>query len=709
MSVRPRLEQLEDRSVPSVTVGTNINITHAPGSQAESTISINPTNPQNLFECDTLSNVGHYTLDGGATWRVSNLSVLSTTIGDMQTAWDQFGNLFLTRLTTTNLVVVARSADGGATFKDPRAVGANFSDQPSIAVGAGAVWVSFTDSHNELVAAGAPVTGLDAVGAFGPPEVAPGPGGDFGDIAIGPNGQVLAVYQSISSGQGPDTIKASLDLDGLGPMGFQNYTVAASTNVGSFHVLPAQPGRSMDAEANLAWDRSGGLYNGRVYLVYTDANPSDGNDTNIMVSFSDDNGTSWSTPTQVNDDATTRSQFLPAIAVDQATGNVAVTWYDARNSASNTTVQVFGTVSFDSGATFEPNVQVSAGTTDATVAAASPFNLGDYDKMDFSHGVFYRGWADNSNSTGDNPNGALNALDIYTAGVTVLAPTTSPTVTAPADQTGVEGVTGAFDLGSFSDPNGGPWTVDVNWGDSTSHTIFSAGPGGLGTKPHTYGEDGNYTVTVTVTDGTYLSGSASYQIVVAEPPISVSGPITAKGKKVNNETVATFTHGTGGEPATAFVAMIDWGDGTSSQGSISQSGTTYTVTGTHVYSKGGQHTVTTSVTEVGEVPFGGVVPSPGVSLFAAMNASRYGRSAPLAPEAVLDGQGPANWLRADSSELANPSTYADDQAPCDPLDAWVAATDNAEDRLAALDTVLAAYVFDDPLSGGLSAGQKMGL
>jgi hypothetical protein len=39
--------------------------------------------------------------------------------------------------------------------------------------------------------------------------------------------------------------------------------------------------------------------------------------------------------------------------------------------------------------------------------------------MSFTHGVFYPGWADNSNSTGDNPDGALSTFDVYTAKVTV--------------------------------------------------------------------------------------------------------------------------------------------------------------------------------------------------------------------------------------------------------------------------------------------------
>src|SRR5262249_10234644 len=59
---------------------------------------------------------------------------------------------------------------------------------------------------------------------------------------------------------------------------------------------------------------------------------------------------------------------------------------------------------------------------------------------DFRSGVFYRSWADNSNSTGDNPNGTLNALDIYTAKVSIN--TVTPNVTKDDDDWGFS-VTGA--------------------------------------------------------------------------------------------------------------------------------------------------------------------------------------------------------------------------------------------------------------------------
>jgi uncharacterized repeat protein (TIGR01451 family) len=108
------------------------------------------------------------------------------------------------------------------------------------------------------------------------------------------------------------------------------------------------------------------------------------------------------------------------------------------------------------------------------------------------------------------------------------------------------------------------------------------------------------TVSATSGDPASANNSATASTAVAEAPIVVSGPITVTGKNANNIVVATFTHANGVEPASAFRATIDWGDGKTSTGTITLSGTTYTVTDSHRYSKPGSHTVTTTVTEIGQ-------------------------------------------------------------------------------------------------------------
>jgi hypothetical protein len=79
----------------------------------------------------------------------------------------------------------------------------------------------------------------------------------------------------------------------------------------------------------------------------------------------------------------------------------------------------------------------------------------------------------------------------------------------------------------------------------------------------------------------------------------VSAPITTTLKRPSNIVVATFTHAAGVEPASAFAATINWGDGKTSTGTITLSGTTYSVIGSHRYASGGTHTITTTVTEIG--------------------------------------------------------------------------------------------------------------
>jgi hypothetical protein len=68
--------------------------------------------------------------------------------------------------------------------------------------------------------------------------------------------------------------------------------------------------------------------------------------------------------------------------------------------------------------TFAPNFQVSEGTSNS-IAADSFFDYGDYTHAAFQSGMFYPAWSDNSNSTGDNPDGALHEFDLYTAAIPI--------------------------------------------------------------------------------------------------------------------------------------------------------------------------------------------------------------------------------------------------------------------------------------------------
>jgi len=415
----------------ALTVANNINISMATNNNAEETIAINPRNPLNLFADDTWSVVGRYSLDGGLTWSTSDVSKLGISDGDVWSAFDDFGNLFLAQFNsvTSLQIVVGLSTNGGASFNLLYQTTAKKNDQPTIVTGPsstpgqGSVWISYTDKNNNQVVQGAAVTGPGSVGTFSAAQsVLGGSAGVFGDIVVGPAGQVMVVYQSNTTKEGPDTIHMNLNATGLGGS-FGPQGSPTMTQVGGFTTIPAQPLRKIDAEAGLAWDRSGGPFQGRVYLMYTDRPNISSYDTDIYLRYSD-NSTNWSAPVRVNDDpvGNGKSQFLPRIALDQTTGYIAVSFYDCRNSVNNNTTEFWAAVSTNGGVSFLPNVKVSAGVSSALVSAVAGFDYGDYSGLTFFGGVFYPCWADNSNSTGDNPDGAMNYFDMYTARVTVDRP-----------------------------------------------------------------------------------------------------------------------------------------------------------------------------------------------------------------------------------------------------------------------------------------------
>jgi len=205
----------------------------------------------------------------------------------------------------------------------------------------------------------------------------------------------------------------SIDADGLGAGNFGAFTTATTTNTGGYDYIPAQPNRSVDSEPGLAYDINPlSPHVGRLYLVYTEEVGDESNDMDVMVRFSDNNGGSWSAAQRVNDDATTRSQFLPKIASNRLSGNVGVCWHDARSSAGNTAMQVYCTLATPAGATpaFFANAPISGG---ASTSAGSGMDFGDYSGLAYHQGILHPAWGDTSNSTGNNPNLTGN-FDAYT-------------------------------------------------------------------------------------------------------------------------------------------------------------------------------------------------------------------------------------------------------------------------------------------------------
>ena len=359
--------------------GTDRNISKMANYQNECSIIKNPSNKLQLFASCNNAGPGLFaarSTDGGASWVFPDAADKTIADGDAgqgpaaccdpTLAWDTFGNLYVTYIDSggSNIITLL-STDSGATFANLATFGPASVDQPTIvaanttAPGAPvAVWIVWNQS-GQMRARGAAVTALGpaGIGVFGAMQSIPGTTGgcSFGDIAIAPSGVVVQACETQGgTGETAETMRVNTDADGLGPGNFGAFVAATGTNVGFFDLIPAQNSRSVDAEAGFAYDAfPTSPHFGRLYMVYTDEVVDESNDTDVMVRFSDNNGGTWSAPIRINDDPAlpVRSQFLPRIASNILSGNIAVCWHDARNSATNNTMQEFCAMATPAGAT----------------------------------------------------------------------------------------------------------------------------------------------------------------------------------------------------------------------------------------------------------------------------------------------------------------------------------------------------------------------
>lgn len=139
---------------------------------------------------------------------------------------------------------------------------------------------------------------------------------------------------------------------------------------------------------------------GNIYVLYNNPTAASGGDRgNILLRQSTDGGATWSAPIVVNDDATTRAQYFPAIAVRPDGTGLAVCWYDNRNHAGDVNMERWGVTASISGSTltFGPNFRLSPQFVPVfgVDPVVNPVYMGDYDQMVADNTLYYTTWGDN--------------------------------------------------------------------------------------------------------------------------------------------------------------------------------------------------------------------------------------------------------------------------------------------------------------------------
>ncbi len=144
----------------------------------------------------------------------------------------------------------------------------------------------------------------------------------------------------------------------------------------------------------------------------------------------------------------------------------------------------------------------------------------------------------------------------------------------------------------------------INWGDRTGDVTVTASDAGAGhftvAGSHTYGDEGNFPVTVTFQDNNGTATATGSAVVLDADTITPTATTIAATESVTfaDITVATFQDSNPGTAAGDLSAAIDWGDNTSSAGTITGGNNApFTVTGSHGYADEGTYPIVVRVFE----------------------------------------------------------------------------------------------------------------
>ncbi len=145
---------------------------------------------------------------------------------------------------------------------------------------------------------------------------------------------------------------------------------------------------------NLDVDRSGGARNGWIYIVTAEKNLAPaGSDADVIMHRSSDGGNTWSSGIRVNQDPINNGkvQYFPAIEVDEA-GGISILYYDARNTPSSDSVQVYISRSLDGGNTWRDYLVSAEKFYPQPISLGGTGNQGDNIGIVSSGGKLYPVW-----------------------------------------------------------------------------------------------------------------------------------------------------------------------------------------------------------------------------------------------------------------------------------------------------------------------------
>lgn len=315
-------------------------------------------------------------------------------------------------------------------------------------------------------------------------------------------------------------------------------------------------------------------------------------------------------------------------------GSQTLTIRDGANSSvsGQTSVSVTASVVMVSGG----SISGVEGTAIGSVTVATFSDTGCTTPSDYSAAI---DWGDGTPTTAGTIAGQCGSLGVQASGHTYASDGTfHPAITvtklssnttaqgsataaiadAPISASGgvqLSGVEGAalsnVAVAGFSD-SAGPdpvtdYSATIDWGDGTqpsAGTIALIGNLFSVSGTHTYAQEGHYTILARIQDDGGATAQATSSAAIADAALSAgaSRPFSAVEGAAYSGPIASFTDAGGAEPAQSYAVTINWGDGTApdtQSATVTASGNTLSVQGSHTYAEEGNYSLSISVTDAG--------------------------------------------------------------------------------------------------------------